>query len=503
MDKTIGKIKKGNSSLYLFILYLFFLFFYYNTPLTGDDWTWGTEIGWNRFERMFHDYNGRYLSNMIELLVVRVDLLRYLILALFSALLVYIMGKLTNYNNNPIAITLAFILVMAMPIRVFSQTMAWSAGFLNYVPSVMLLLVYLYIIRNIYREEPPEYHKYAWLYVIPLGLATQLIVEHVTLFAAVTSAWVIAYTYWKHKKFYAVHIAYLVSATIGAAIMFTNTAYLKVLSGEDSYRTMENDITAGMGIFERTYYIFSGNMYQFLFTQNVLLNVILGILALVIIMRFKTAAKWMTFGVKPVLVSIITFSMLFLLAYRDILRPNFLGELTNDFEAVLYALFFGSIVISVILFVSDKMYKTRILYYLFGVAFMIAPFVFITPFGPRGVLASYIFMVLIALEMLAYSLKGKEAMSMKVAKPLMAVALSTVLIYAYIFGMNGAASRDRLEHLQQEVNAGAQVIEMKELPFSQFHWMPSPKPDMYHTKTFKMFYGVPEDTELKIVPYRE
>lgn len=53
------------------------------------------------------------------------------------------------------------------------------------------------------------------------------------------------------------------------------------------------------------------------------------------------------------------------------------------------------------------------------------------------------------------------------------------------------------------MSPGAQVIEMKELPFSQFHWMPSPKPKMYHTKTFKLFYGVPEETELKIIPYRE
>ena len=102
-----------------------------------------------------------------------------------------------------------------------------------------------------------------------------------------------------------------------------------------------------------------------------------------------------------------------------------MGELTKDFEEILYVLFLA------------------------------APFVFITPFGPRGVLAFYIFMVLAALELLAYSMKGKETVSMKVAKPLIAVALSTVLIYTYIFGMNGTASRDRLEHLKQEVNAGA------------------------------------------------
>ncbi|MDN3450129.1 hypothetical protein QMA09_08000 [Planococcus sp. APC 3906] len=85
-------------------------------------------------------------------------------------------------------------------------------------------------------------------------------------------------------------------------------------------------------------------------------------------------------------------------------------------------------------------------------------------------------MVLVALELLAYSLKDKEAALLKVTKPLMVVALSAVLIYIYIFGMNCAASCDRLKQLEQDVNAGAQVIEMKELSFSQFHWMFSPKP---------------------------
>lgn len=503
MEKILNRFNDGKNYIYFSALFVFFLVLSYNTPLTGDDWTWGTEIGWNRFERFFYDYNGRYLSNIFELIMVRIDLLRYVILALLSSLLVYMIGKITDHHNNPMSLAIAFILIMLMPIRIFAQTMGWSAGFINYVPSVMLLLAYLYVVRNIFDEQKPSYHQKLWIFMIPLGIATQLIVEHVTLFAVVTAISVIGYTYFKHKTLYTVHFAYLISVCIGAVIMFTNTAYLKVLTGEDAYRTLENDVTANMGLFEKIYFMYSGNMYKFLFIENSLINLIIGFLVLILILRFKTTSRWISFLLKPVLVLIITSAMVFLLVFREILRANYLGEFTNDFEAILCALFFASIVVAVALFVRDKVFKARLLYYLFAIVFLIAPFIFITPFGPRCVFASYIFMVLVTLELIAYLMKETSLSFKPFAKPLIALTMSVVVFYLFVFIMNGSASRDRLAHLQEKVEQNEQTITLKELPFSQFLWMPSPKPDMYHTKTFKMFYDVPKETELKIVPYRE
>ncbi len=41
----------------------------YLAPYTHDDWAWGSQIGIDRFESNFVDYNGRYFGNYMVLLL--------------------------------------------------------------------------------------------------------------------------------------------------------------------------------------------------------------------------------------------------------------------------------------------------------------------------------------------------------------------------------------------------------------------------------------------------
>ncbi|PSL40665.1 hypothetical protein B0H99_104127 [Planomicrobium soli] len=489
--------------LSFFAVYVFFLFISFNTPLTGDDWTWGTDIGKQRFINNFNDYNGRYLSNIFELILVRFDAIRYLTIAFFSTLLVILIGKITNHNGNIVSLLFSFLLITLMPVKIFAQTLGWAAGFINYVPSVALLLVYLYLNRNIYGEEAPVFSKKLWILMIPLGLSTQLIVEHVTIFAVVTAVWVIIYTYLKHKKVYLVHISYMISVLLGSIVMFTNSAYLKVLTGSDAYRTVENEATANMGLFEKIYYVYSESIYKFLFLQNSFLIIIISLLLLILILRFKTEKTSIRYVAKPLLIFVNALTMAYLLVITRSLKPNFLGQYTNDFEAILSILFVISVFGAIVLFVKDHSYKTRLIYYLAAIVFLVAPFVFITPFGPRCVFASYIFMILLSLELLAYLLQEKQVISSYVRYSLVPLVAVAVIFLAFVFSMNGITSRERLVNLQEKVAEGEQKIDLVELPFPQFHWMPSPKPKMYHTKTFKMFYDIPKETELNIIPFEK
>lgn len=500
-------IMKGSSKIkgWIFFLIIFFFFFFisYNTPLTGDDWTWGTNIGEKRLINKFHDYNGRYLSNIFELIFVRVNIIRYLMIAFFSTLLIILVGKVTNHNKNIVSLLFAFILIVLMPVRIFAQTLGWSAGFINYVPSVVLLLAYLYIIRNMYNDSAPVYSKYLWLLMIPLGITTQLIVEHVTIFTVMTAVWVIIYTYFKHKRVYLTHISYLISVIVGSIIMFTNSAYLKVLSGNDSYRTVANEETAQMGLFEKMYHVYSESIYKILFLENSFLVIVISTLTLILVLRSKASKAVIKFLIKPLIVFFTTFTIAYLLIITQAVDANYLGEFTNDFEAILSIVFIIAVIAAITLFVNDFAYKARLLYYLVAIVMLVAPFVFITPFGPRCVFASYIFMIVLSLELLSYLTRDKKWISTYLVYSLTPVSIIAVVFLVFVFSMNGVTSRERLVHLQDQVTDGEQKVELTELPFPQYHWMPSPKPKMYHTKTFKMFYGIPKETKIKIVPFEK
>ena len=55
--------------LYLFTI-VFFALFYYFLPFAGDDWAWGSDIGIERLKNGFDGYNGRYLGNILIIIVL-------------------------------------------------------------------------------------------------------------------------------------------------------------------------------------------------------------------------------------------------------------------------------------------------------------------------------------------------------------------------------------------------------------------------------------------------
>lgn len=478
---------------------MFFLYLSYNTPLTGDDWTWGTKRGMLRLQNNFSGYNGRYLSNLLEIVLTRIDILRYLTIATFSTALIYLLGKMNSGLDNKRSYLLSIILILLMPANIYSQTFGWTAGFVNYVTSLVFLLTFLVITKNIYKEQKPSYPKWLWVPMIPLGIITQLIVEHVTLFAIFSAAFVILYTFFKHRSVFLAHIVYFISLIIGSIIMFTNKAYTNVLIGTDSYRSIREETSENISVLGKIYNAYSGNMYQYLFLDSYMVNIFIGVMMLILILSNTSKTKWNQFVTKPILLFVIIGSLLYLGFFRSILNVKYLGARTNDFEAILSLFFFLSIVISVLVFVKNKEVIIRLLYYISGVILLTAPFVFITPYGPRAALASYVFLVLIGLELYFYN-ETRFNWSSKLLKPLIYIAIVLILFYSVIFSMIGTTNRERLNYLKLEVEAGAETIHLTELPHSQFLWMSSTKREHF-LNMFKEFYNVPEEIEIQFVPY--
>src|SRR5699024_10912344 len=166
--------------LYIYVsLFVFFLIMSTIIPLTGDDWTWKSYLGMERLKSFFENYNGRYISNILEIIIVRCTLVRildmvicsYLFIiiifknileiifvrftlvrilgmAICSSLFIIFMYKISTNKKNPLFIFYILFLVLLMPLSVFSQTLGWTAGYVNYVFSVTILLYFISLYKQ-------------------------------------------------------------------------------------------------------------------------------------------------------------------------------------------------------------------------------------------------------------------------------------------------------------------------------------------------------------------
>ncbi|GAA0435200.1 hypothetical protein GCM10008983_09710 [Lentibacillus halophilus] len=482
-------------------IFLFYFFIAFQTPYTGDDWTWGTERGMTRLDNLFADYNGRYLSNIIEILATRFAFLRYVVLSLFATALVYVIGRVTSQDNNLLYWLLAFLFMLLLPTDIYAQTFGWTAGFVNYVPSMVLLILYIMMVKNIFSDEPPTYRTWQVYAAIPLGLSTQLIVEHVTIFSIVIACMVVVYTVVVHRTVCRVHLVYLLSSVIGAVIMFSNSAYWNILNGQDKHAYREIKNGADAGILGKSYDVFSGDMYRYLFIDNPAIHLFIGVMIMILVVHGASRSR-VSQVVKPIVLLGVGGFVLYVVIFQHMLGNAYLGPLTNDAEALLSAFYFIAVSLSVMVFVKDSPARNRLLLYVLGIVLLSAPFAYVTPYGPRAALASYIFMVLLGLELFAYNKKWHAWGSKPLRSALISLVVAAVVAYVGIFSTIGHANEKRLTHLQTQAVTTDQPIYLPELPFSSFMWFSTP-PDAHFNRMFKRFYGVPEKQDVRFIPYAE
>ncbi|WP_099221629.1 DUF6056 family protein [Listeria costaricensis] len=490
----LKKMKENKSVLLAMgLIFLFYLFMAYNVPLTGDDWTWGSQVGLDRLESFYKDYNGRYLSNSLEVILTRFFGIRVVFMAVVNTALIFLSAKLISNKKRTsiLSILIVFLCFMLIPTDIFKQTFGWVAGFVNYNFSLVLLLIYLVIIKNIFGEEKPYYKKYLSIFILILGFFTQLNVEHVSLFANFTAVFVIIIAYIRFKKIYAVHISYLVGTILGSLLMFTNGAYLNILLHSDGYRNIDQS----QSFMQKLVDIYTNSMHYFLFENNQWIVLLLAIIISSLLM-YKNVNWIVRYIVSLVLIGYSILIVCFKVFFSDYMQINII----KDAFTLLSVLYFIALIIGII-FIFKGMMKVKVLYFISGIILMSAPFIVISPYGARCALAPFLCMVLIIGEGVNLIEELSSADFSMFIKLLIIVNIAFGVCYSGIMFANGHTNRSRLDYLHEQVNKGAQSINIMRLPFPQFCHMPDPEPNQYQTETFRIVNKVPEDTQLNLIPF--
>lgn len=467
------------------IVALFFLILSSIIPLTGDDWTWKSQMGISRLNTLFHNYNGRYFSNIIEIIFVRFTILRIVAMTLISTFLVYLIYKSSSIKSGTTFMIYILFLVFLMPVSVFSQTFGWIAGYVNYVISALSILYFIHLYRN-KRESKVNVSKVILLFI--LSLLSMLIVEHVSLYLITISLiYNISYVI-KHKKLNKIYFCSLIGFVVGFFTMFTNEIYTSVLTGNSSYQSINRD----SNFILKSLNIYINQMTQFFFTENTLLLLVTSI-ALLIITVFISKNKL----INMIIVSIFFMSLCITLFYRNIVSQDYIYKLVPSIMLLL--LLIGLLAFIIVNFKGTSYYKNLMFNYS-SMIFLTLPFFVISPYGPRCTFASMIFLILIILDLIQYIIDLKHIydsfITLNINKYIHAfIFIMLALTYIFPVSINKYVEITRdyyVEHMEQH----QKVLRLKKVPFPEYHQFPNPNDDVYMTRFYKEIHNVPKDTKL-------
>ena len=214
----------------LFLLLLTFLF-----PYTGDDWTWGSKVGLELLGKWFDNYNGRYVGNIIVILLTRSRILRTIVMTSTIFGILYLSFKIVN-KEKPELFFVGLALFLAMHKFVFRQAIVWTSGFTNYTISIFLTLIYIYINKDLITKNKSNKSFLYCLLITIFGFISALFIENITIYNTALALLIIIYSYKKYKKVSNIDISYLIGSVAGMILMFSNSVYSNIARDRKSTR---------------------------------------------------------------------------------------------------------------------------------------------------------------------------------------------------------------------------------------------------------------------------
>lgn len=485
MVKKVNKILKNKWFFYTIIFFLFMILCYL-FPYSHDDWAWGSIYGIERLESHFEGYNGRWIGNFVVLALTRSNLLKTMAMSFSLTFILFCINELSS-KKNKLASYLSFFLLLAIPYLVLREAIVWTSGFANYVASIVFVFLFIYLNKNLFYEEEKDCLWKKIVFFI-IGFITVLFVEHVTLYVLALGIFSVGYHYFKTKKISWSLVLYLMGAIIGTIVMFSNSAYSNISSGQDGYRSigLSSFITSSIDSYFTT-------IYKHLIFNNYVLNIVLSACILITLYRYLKNNKK-----HQKLIAILSMTLVMFPLYTLIIRfsgINLFLKYTKYINGLFSIIYFFSILGSTF-FMKDLPRKRKVIFALGSILVLTAPLFVVTPIGGRCFFPMYAFWIWITVEFFQNVVEENEFIKM------LLIACSVVFfgyllcIYGYIFKVN----QERLNYINKHLEDTELVL--PKLPYQKYMWNGDPVNEEF-TRRFKLFYGIDEFVDIEFVSLKE
>jgi len=476
-----NKIKKSkiifSILLLLLLIILSFIFIY-----TGDDWAWGSEIGLNRLNNFFKNYNSRYLGNLTTIILTRSNLLKGLVIGSTLFLTINLLTKITNSKRFDLYL-LSTILILNTPKLIFKEAISWTSGFSNYATSALLMLIYFYYIKDIFNKKINNKFNVKTFFLLILGLSSNLFIEHFTIYNTFLSIIVIIYYKLKYKEYNKNLISYFIGSITGFILMFLN---LSTTSGE---RNISNNLINTILKACNNYF---GIIYEELIYHNYIINILLIIFIFIMIKNKKIN--------KLQKISIFTSTSYVIYSLLNIVYPtwNIFLKYTPHFEGLYTIIYILSITYLLISLINEKEIKQRIIFYITSIFTLTLPLLIVTPIGSRCFFITYILFVLIILELYKYLIEEKTI------KTYLNNTLIFIIIISFIhlFSINITIYKEnetRLKIIKNCIKENKEIIKIYRFTYEDYiHGQGTPTPNTIWEERYKLFYNIPKNVYILI-----
>lgn len=481
------------SALAILLFALLSLFF----PYTGDDWAWGSSIGTERLNSFFANYNGRYLGNLLVMALTRSKLLNIVVLSLSYYGACYLCCRYAEKKRNLILI-FSLGLFFVMPRGMFMQSVVWTSGYSNYVPSALISMLYLVMVKNIAYEKAPEYGKFSFILTFLMGFCGALFMENITLFNVCLGFAVIGYCLIKFKKVFSCHTGFLAGAIIGAVCMFTNGAYLKIASGSDGYRSTASGLSGITDTLKSHLMVSVDN----LIFSNCVMCIVATLVLSALVFRYVSSSTDKASKTASVVALTLNYASMAVIIMENVssgngMFPALQAKRVQILTAGIYVL--SVFLISFLCIDKHRRFKTMLP--LYCVPVVVAPLLLVNPIGSRCFFVAYLFMMAYIADVFAYLVKDSKLNSITV-KSLVYLGCVTLvcqaIIYLSIFFPVYTCDQKRNDFAKAQSDNGEKTVYICELPNRSYLWTSSPVNEPWITR-YKLFYGLKEDVQFSFV----
>lgn len=459
-------VKSKWPKVYFSIVFLYFFILRFLVIPSGDDFFWGGEQGNYLLHHGFYgpqniyggSSNGRYIGNFLEIFTIHHLLPAMLMYGIFWTLLLYCMWKLTG--KTKLSLLLSSLFVFTFQDGYISTVLSWNAGFINYVPPISLMLLYLVVLKQYFEDDLKINRYFLAIGTFLMSLVGGLFVEHLTLyqiFIGIVALVVGRLVFKKAIAFF--QSGYLLGAIASAAIMFSHPAYHE----HSTYRNTNFDLQAIINnYFSITHFWFN--------TLNVFVNIAICLAIIVLsskllkndFRRRMTSFVAGFFGVYYLIVNI----WLSRQHYDQFFMYKQISSKVPMIDGVMTIIFWLFLIYATISFFNLK--KDYLTYFsMFTYFALISPFILIvSPINSREFFTAYIFLYLGAIMFVTkalsfYSFKTRRTVKILTFVLLLLCALNVETKMAINYQAN-------LERVQDEQFIAGKTALKKHVPYRKY-----------------------------------
>ena len=432
------KFVKDNAFYILFFIGFFLISLLF--PYTGDDWVWGTyKLNLETITNLSVDLelNGRYIGNIIAIILTRNIVIRGLVMSLVMTLLLRIINRCTGGKKY-----LDIFLLVCIPACVFKQVIPWSAGFANYMVSTLVLFWIIDLLLN----NKEEHYMLAFL----LCFIGSLFLENNTIFILGFTIFLNVRYYIKNKKINKLYLFAFLGSAIGTFIMFSHPSYIRTVNGDNKARYIGQQDNLVIHNYFYNFMLYGVNANYVIFA---LLEIVLFVHAF---KKDRLTNKRLT---------------LFIISYVFLLYIVF----TESFPALYEKVYFNGIVatlflITLMLIFHDLFKKKKEFnYFWYGVLlcmFITGPLIIVNTIGPRNFFIVYLIIGMITIKIYNDLFKNTDLFN----KIMKGILVFLVGYYIVIFGRINYANQEREKYIYDHRCEG--TIYVARLPHHKYIWWP-------------------------------